>query len=542
MNFWQSVINLLADNPLILLFIVAGIGYPLGRIKFGGVRLGVAFVLFIGLAFGALDQALKIPEEIYLLGLVFFVYTIGLSSGSVFLESIRKRGLKANALVITGLLAAFGMAAASRYLFSIKTSYVAGLFSGATTNTPALAAVIETLKASAVPDLIAQIEAEPVVAYSLTYPLGVLGMILIIYLFQKIWKIKTVVSGGQPELQSKTVRITLSRPHTAAELMKKYDWDVIFTRLQRGDLPASLIQGNSEFQAGDLVSLVAYPGVLQEIIPFLGIVEEEHLEFDLSYFDKRRIFLSNISLAGLRLGDLKFSKKFEALVSRIRRGDVEFIPHGNTRLALGDQLRIIAPHNLMPGIAKYLGDSYRSVSEVDILSLGLGIAMGLLIGTIPIPLPGGIVIKLGVAGGPLLAALVLGAVKRTGSINWDLPYGANLTIRQIGLVIFLAGIGTRAGYNFWHTLIAGDGFIILIIGLIITVSMTAFVLIAGYRWLKLPFGFLTGLLAGLQTQPAVLGFANEQFGDETPAIGYATVFPVAMIVKIILAQVLLILK
>ena len=155
MIFWRSVIKLLADNPLILLFIVAGIGYPLGRIKFGGVRLGVAFVLFIGLAFGALDQTLKIPEEIYLLGLVFFVYTIGLSSGSVFLESIRKRGLKANALVIAGLLAAFGLAAASHYLFSIKTSYVAGLFSGATTNTPALAAVMETLKASAIPDLIA---------------------------------------------------------------------------------------------------------------------------------------------------------------------------------------------------------------------------------------------------------------------------------------------------------------------------------------------------------------------------------------------------
>jgi putative transport protein len=209
---------------------------------------------------------------------------------------------------------------------------------------------------------------------------------------------------------------------------------------------------------------------------------------------------------------------------------------------LGDQLRIIAPHKLMPDIAKYLGDSYRSVSEVDVLTLGLGIAMGLLIGTIPLPLPGGIVIKLGVAGGPLLVALFLGAIKRTGSINWDIPYGANLTIRQIGLIIFLAGIGTRAGYNFWHTLISGDGFTILLLGLFVTTFMTAFVLLAGYRWLKLPFGFLTGLLAGLQTQPAVLGFANEQFGDETPAIGYATVFPVAMVVKIILAQFLLALK
>ena len=203
---------------------------------------------------------------------------------------------------------------------------------------------------------------------------------------------------------------------------------------------------------------------------------------------------------------------------------------------------IVAPNDHNPDISKYLGDSYRSVSEVDVLTFGLGITFGLLIGTIPIPLPGGIIIKLGIAGGPLLVSLFFGAIKRMGSLNWDLPYGANLTIRQIGLVIFLAGIGTRAGYNFWQSLKSGEGLLILLTGMILTMVMTAFVLIAGYRWFKLPFGFLTGLLAGLQTQPAILGYANEQFGDEIPAIGYATVLPVAMIVKIILAQVLLVFK
>ena len=542
MSFWQSIIHFLMDNPLLLLFIVAGIGYPLGRIKIGGVRLGVAFVLFTGLAFGALDPGIKIPEEIYLLGLVFFVYTIGLSSGAVFLEALRKQGLKSNLLVISGLLVAFGIAVGVHYGLGIKNSYIAGLFTGATTNTPALAAVIETVKAAAPIALIEQLEAEPVVAYSLTYPFGVLGMILVIYFFQKLWKIKTVSNSDHQQLQTKTVRITLSRPQTVVELMEKYHWDVLFTRHQRGEHPATLIQGDHEFQAGDLVSLVAFPEVLNEVIPYLGVIAKEHLEYDLSQFDKRRFFLSNISLAGKRLGELGLSNKFNALVSRIRRGDIEFTPHGNTRLALGDQLRIVAPHEHMPEISKYLGDSYRSVSEVDVLTLGLGIAFGLLIGTIPIPLPGGIIIKLGVAGGPLLVALFLGSIKRMGSLNWDLPYGANLTIRQIGLIIFLAGIGTRAGYTFWHTLISGEGFLILIIGMIITMVMTTFVLIAGYRWLKLPFGFMTGLLAGLQTQPAVLGYAHEQFGDEVPAIGYATVFPVAMIVKIILAQVLLVFK
>jgi putative transport protein len=542
MLFWQAIIQFLIENPLLLLFIVAGIGYPLGRIKIGGVRLGVAFVLFVGLAFGALDPNIKIPEPIYLLGLIFFVYTIGLSSGAVFLESLRKQGLKSNLLVVTGLLVAFGIAVGFHYGLGIKNSYIAGLFAGATTNTPALAAVIETVKASAPAALIEQLEAEPVVAYSLTYPFGVLGMIIVIYLFQKLWKIKTVVGSDHPELISKTVRITLSRPQTVAELMQKYQWDILFTRHQRGQLPATLIQGDHELQAGDLVSLISLPNVLDEVLPYLGTLDDEHLEYDLSLYDKRRIFLSNISLAGKRLSELSLSNKYNALVSRIRRGDVEFIPHGNTRLALGDQLRIVSPHNSMPEIVKFLGDSYRSVSEVDVLTLGLGIAFGLLIGTIPIPLPGGIIIKLGIAGGPLLVSLFLGAIKRMGSLNWDLPYGANLTIRQIGLVIFLAGIGTRAGYNFWHTLIAGDGSLILIIGMIITMVMTAFVLIVGHRWLKLPFDFLTGLLAGLQTQPAVLGFAHEQFGDEIPAIGYATVFPVAMIVKIILAQVLLVIK
>jgi putative transport protein len=537
------MLKFLADNPLLVLFMVVGIGYPLGRVRIAGVRLGVAAVLFVGLAFGALDPAIKIPEIIYILGLIIFVYSIGLSSGSVFFEGMRQRGLSASVLVVIGLAFAALLAAAGHYWLGFKQTTTAGMFTGATTNTPALAAVVEMVKSIAPANLLEQFEAEPVVAYSLTYPMGVLGMILAISIMQRLWRVRVETqSNSVTKLVSITVRVTLTHPARVDQLMGTHNWDLVFARWRRGNQPVELVTGETQIQAGDLINLVGVAEVLEHVVPTLGVLNEENLDFDLSQFDKRRVFLSNPQAAGQRLMDLQLSRRFAVLVTRIRRGDVEFVPHGNTRMALGDQLRLVGPPRQLALAAQFLGDSYRSVSEVDLMTLGVGITLGILIGSIPIPFPGGVTFRLGVAGGPLLSALLLGALKRTGPLIWDMPYGANLTLRQIGLVIFLAGIGTRAGYTFVNTLIYGDGVRILLWGTLITVMMTLVVLWLGTKWFKLPFGFLAGLLAGMQTQPAVLGFVNEQYGDELPALGYATVYPLAMVVKIVLAQILVLLK
>ena len=208
-------------------------------------------------------------------------------------------------------------------------------------------------------------------------------------------------------------------------------------------------------------------------------------------------------------------------------------------LERGDRVRVLTRRETMDAVSDLFGDSYRALSEIDILSFSLGLALGLLLGLVPIPLPGGVSVKLGLAGGPLIVALVLGWRERTGPLLWVLPYSANLTLRQIGLILFLAGIGTRSGYAFFTTLTQGSGLALFGAGILITTGVAVTMLYVGYRVLKTPMGLLTGMLAGLQTQPAVLGFALEQSGNDLPNIGYASVYPVATIAKIVFSQLVL---
>jgi putative transport protein len=205
----------------------------------------------------------------------------------------------------------------------------------------------------------------------------------------------------------------------------------------------------------------------------------------------------------------------------------------------GDRVRVVAKPELMPAVTRFFGDSYRALSEINLLTFNLGLMVGLLLGLVPIPLPGGITLKLGLAGGPLIAGLVLGKLGRTGPLVWHLPYSANLLLRQVGLVLFFAGVGTRAGRAFFETLTGAGGLVIFAGGAIITCVTALTMLWIGYKVFRIPMSLLTGMLAGLQTQPAVLSYALEQSRNELPNIGYATVFPVATIAKILLAQLIL---
>lgn len=301
----------------------------------------------------------------------------------------------------------------------------------------------------------------------------------------------------------------------------------------------ALAVGEMQFQVGDLVSVVGAPEELERVTRHLGEISNEQIDLDRSQLDYRRIFVSNPKVAGQRLRDLNLPQQFGAVVTRVRRGDIEFLPHGDTALELGDRIRVLTRRDRMETVSGFFGDSYRGVSEVDMLTFGLGLALGLLVGLIPIPLPGGGVIKLGLAGGPLIVAMILGTVGRTGPLVWSLPYSANMTLRQVGLILFLAGVGTRSGYAFVNTLTEGSGTAIFVAGAIITCGAALLTLWIGHRLLKIPMSLLTGMLAGLQTQPAVLGFALEQTRNDLPNIGYASVYPVATISKIVLAQVLL---
>ncbi|HEU5013881.1 MAG TPA: TrkA C-terminal domain-containing protein [Roseiflexaceae bacterium] len=251
------------------------------------------------------------------------------------------------------------------------------------------------------------------------------------------------------------------------------------------------------------------------------------------------MFVSDPRVAGQRIKDLHLMERFGAVVTRVRRGDSDELAHGDTILELGDRVRVVATPEQMDAVSSFFGDSYRAISEVNILTLSMGLTLGLLIGLIPITLPGGVRFSLGYAGGPLLVALILSTLARTGPFVWTLPYSANLTLRQIGLILFLAGIGTRAGSALLTTFTSGNGLEIVLIGAVATCTVMLMALWIGYKLLRIPMSILIGMAAGMQTHPALLSFASEQTGNDVPTIGYTSVYPVAIIVKIIIAQLML---
>lgn len=541
------MIQLLIDNPLVLLFLIAAISYPLGRIKIKGTSLGVATVLFVSIAFGALDPDLRLPDVIFNLGAALFVYTLGLSGGPGFFASFRSKGLRDSLFVIAVLVGAAGLTLAAHSLLGLRATHAAGMYAGSLTSTPALAAVVEYVRANAPEAARDAMMAEPVVGYSIAYPMGVIAVIASILTMKRLWKVDYAsearqlqsLGGTSRNLENRTILVTRAEPsnETLQELARRQRWDVNFGRLKRtGQL--SLAGPETLLQPGDLVSLVGGPEDLERVTTYLGEEADERLELDRSLFDFRRMFVSNPAVAGRTLKELKLMEQFGAIATRVRRGDVEMLAHDHTVLELGDRVRIVARRQDMDRIARFLGDSYRALSEIDVLTFSLGIAAGLLVGLIPIPLPGGLVFTLGFAGGPLIVALILGALGRTGPLVWTLPYSANLTLRQIGLIMFLAGVGTRAGYAFISTFAQGNALPLFFTGAVITTLTSLATLWIGYRMLKIPLSLLMGLLAGLQTQPAVLGFALEQTENDLPNQGYARMFALAVIVKIILAQLL----
>jgi putative transport protein len=543
------MVKLFTDNPLLLLFVIAGISYPLGRIKIKGSSLGVAAVLFVSLAVGALDPSLKLPEVIYTLGAVLFVYTLGLSSGPAFFASFRSKGLR-NTFFIVGLLAfAAVLTLAAHAALGLRATLTAGMYAGSLTCTPALAGVLEFIKANAPAASRDAMLNEPVVGYSIAYPMGVVVPILSVLLVKRLWKVDYAAEAaglqslGATSRQLFTRTICVIRPEVAGqtiqELVRQNGWDVNFGRLKR-DGQVVVATGETRLAPGDLVSVVGGMEDVDQVTECLGEASDEHLEMDRSELDFRRVFVSNPKVVGRALRDLNLAEQFGATVTRVRRGDIEMLAHDDTVLQLGDRIRVLARREVLDKVALFFGDSYRSLSEIDILTFSLGITLGLLVGLIPIPLPGGVVFTLGFAGGPLVVALVLGMVERTGPLVWTLPYSANLTLRQIGLIMFLAGIGTRAGYAFVSTFAHGDGAVLFVAAAIITTITMLVALWIGHRLLKIPMSLLSGMLAGLQTQPAVLGFAVEQTNNELPNAGYATAFPLAVIVKIVLAQLLLV--
>jgi putative transport protein len=541
----NPLLDLLADNPLLLLFVVAATGTLAGRVRLGGFRLGIAAVLFAGLAAAALDPRLQLPEFVYIFGLALFVYTIGLASGPGFVAALRRQGLRDNLLALGAVGVGFGLTVAVAVALGLSATSAAGLFAGSLTNTPALAGVIESVRQTAPPESFERLAAEPVVAYSLAYPLGVVGVLAVVAVLQRAWRVDYAAeaarvpssAGSARPIVTRTVRVTREAGRVA-DVVEHAGREVSIVRVLHAD-DVRLASADTALHAGDLVSVVGADEDVRRVAEEFGVITPQHLELDRRSLDFRRMFVSNPAVVGVRLDELGDLRRLGVTVSRIRRGDVDLLARGDTVLQPGDRVRVVGPRERLQDAARLFGDSYRALGEVDIMSFGLGLALGLLVGAIAVPLPGGITFRLGFAGGPLIVALALGAMGRTGPVAWQLPYSANLTLRQLGMVLFLAGIGTRAGQAFASAVGDLASLAIIAAGALVTCAVALVTLVVGYRVAHVPMGVLLGMLAGIQTQPAVLAFAVERTADDLPNVGYATVFPVALISKIVLAQVVL---
>lgn len=528
-------------EPLVALFVVAAFGFLLGKVKVRGVGLGVAAVLFVGLAFSATVRHVELPELIPKMGLALFIYAIGLSSGPGFFALFRRRGLRDGTLAIVVL---GGVAAATiglGHALGLGAATSAGLFCGSLTNTPALASVVERLEGTA--------EAHaPVVAYSVAYPFGVLGVLLALLFLRRVlrasWqpdRVSRLEPGALGEvLVNATVRVLEGAPLAGRSFEDAtHGLRVRFARLVRGDAAPRVPGPQETLQVGDVVTVVGPQAEVTRAATLIGEGIDEQLDLDRRVLDFRRMFVSAPAVVEKSLADLRLIERFGATITRIRRGEIELLPDDDTELELGDRVRVVAPRERMPELAKLFGDSYHALSEIDALTFGLGIVLGLGIGAIPIPLPGGGSFELGVAGGPLLAGLVLGRVGRTGPLVWALPYAASITLRQWGLLLFLAGVGLRSGEAFVATAASAEGLRVLGAGALLTTLASVATILAGHFVLKIPYAVLAGEVAGLHTQPAALVFAHEQAHNDLPRLGYTAIFPIATVAKIVLAQLVL---
>ncbi len=538
------MIALLSENPLLLLFVVAGLGYGVGSIKIRGGQLGVAAVLFVGLFFGALDNSLQIPNVIFVLGLAIFVYTVGLSSGPGFMSAFQGRGRRNLGFIIFMVILSGFFAVGAHFLFGFSSATTAGLYAGSSTNTAALAGLLDGIARQF--DEVKQVGLveSAVVGYSITYPVGVLGGMLVIVLLERWLKVDYQAEAHSlrheypidSSIQSATIEVTREdvRHLSIRDLLQGHRWTAAFGRYKRQGA-IRLTNWDTCFEVGDLVTVVGRVEDVNEIADTLGKKSAVDLPREVSVYNSHRVFVSNPDVAGKKISELNLHERFSALITRVRRGDVDLLARGDTVIELGDRIRFISRDEDTAEMVKLFGDSYRALSQIDLLSFGLGMAAGLLLGMITFTLPGDISFRLGFAGGPLIVALVLGALRRTGPIVWTLPYSANLTLRQIGLILLLATVGIRSGHTFVETLQTGGAGWIFLAGSIVSIGTAFLIMWVGYRLLKLPFGILMGMVAN---QPAILDFAITRSGNQLPNFGYALMFPLGLILKIVYVQIL----
>lgn len=531
----EPIGRVLAEQPLLALFVVLAAGSVLGGARLVGTAIGPAGALFAGLIVSALFPAVSsaVPQTLGALGLALFVYMVGLSGGPAFFSGLR-RGLPAIAVTIGAYVALAVVARALGSALGLGAADIAGAYAGAATNTSGLAAAVDIVG-----------DSTPAVSYSLAYPSGVVVMIATVSLALRLAARRpTAEDAAAPEEPTYTTVVVARDDLPPLDVLARWDPrrgpdgdtpSLVFTRVRRDGVDR-IPEPDERLQPGDLVTVIGEPTPLRSFVAWIGRHSDEDLVLDRRQLDFRRVVLSNPRYVGATVAELGL-ERFDAVAGFVRRGDVDVMARDGLTLELGDRIRVVAPHERMPEVVRELGDSERAVVVADPVGFSLGLLVGLLVGLVTIPVPGGS-LSLGAAAGPLLVGLVLGRLGRSGRLVWQLPYAVNQSLRQLGALLFLAVIGLGAGPDLATALGSSRGLVLLGFGALLTV-LAAVALLAGARVLGAGGARAAGTIAGGQGQPAVLATALERTdGDDRVALTYALLFPPAFLVKIIAAQVL----
>jgi putative transport protein len=520
------------NNPLLTLFFCIGVGVAFGMIRFGPVSFGPAGALFAGLALSAAEPDVSLDPVFSSIGLCVFCYMVGLAAGPSFLTAIRT-SYQPLLVALTAILAMAAGGLAVGKALGVQTPYIAGGYAGAGTATPALGAVQQQLAAGG------DVPPEPAVGYAVAYPFAVLITILgCIYLMNAGRRKPTAEDSERiPSLVVKTIEVTRPFELGVPELEKRYG--AVVSRVTR-DGDTQVAHPHHDVRTGDLITVTVADDRLPAMVADLGELSGREPWHDRSEIDFRRVAVSNRAYVGKTLAELDLDTRFDATVSRVRRGDVDLIATPDLVLQMGDRLRVTARRDTLPEITTYLGDSERAAGDINALGLGLGLTIGLLFGLLAIPLPGGGQFVLGTATGPLIIGVVLGARGRTGPVVWQLPSNVNNAFNQLFLLIFLAAVGTNSGANLASALSSNLGLKLVAVALTFCLVHAAVNIVGLRSWLKYGTARSLGGLTGSQLNPAPFAYSMDKNGDQRIAVLYAMMFPVIMLGKVIIAQLMVI--
>ncbi len=539
-----------------ILALVAVVGLFIGNVKFRGIGLGIGGVLFGGIIVGhfvsqaGMTLSSDMLHVIQEFGLILFVYTIGIQVGPGFFASLRVSGLRLNLFAVLIVIIGGLVTAILHKLFDIPLPVVLGIFSGAVTNTPALGAGQQILRDLGTPmEMVDQMG----MSYAMAYPFGICGILFTMWMLRVIFRVNVETEAQQHESSRtnggaliKTINIRVENPNLHDLAIKDVPIlngdKIICSRLKREET-LKVPSPDTIIQLGDLLHLVGQPADLHNAQLVIGQEVDTSLSTKGTDLRVERVVVTNENVLGKRIRDLHFKERYDVVISRLNRAGVELVASGDISLQFGDILNLVGRPSAIDAVANVLGNAQQKLQQVQMLPVFIGIGLGVLLGSIPVFVPGfPAALKLGLAGGPLIMALILGRIGSIGKLYWFMPPSANLALRELGIVLFLSVVGLKSGGDFVNTLVNGEGLSWIGYGALITAVPLITVGILARMLAKMNYLTMCGMLAGSMTDPPALAFANNLHPTSgAAALSYATVYPLVMFLRIITPKLLAVL-